>query len=107
MCEALLFAALLATAYPAFLLLALSQKQNWLRVSHDASAGTRPPAWPLRAAGCALLALALGIALVRDGAGFGPILWVISLAVAAGAAAATLTARPAWLRSMVGRLRVP
>lgn len=101
MLEALLFAGLVATAYFGFLLLALSQKQNWKRVWRDVAATVQPPSRQLRIAGSMLLALSLALALFRDGVAFGSILWVIFLCIAGIAVAATLAAWPSRLRLVI------
>lgn len=101
MLEALLFAGLFATAYLGFLLLALSQKQNWKRVLPDAAATVQPPSRRLRIAGSVLLTLSLALALFRDGAAFGSILWMIFLSIAGIAVAATLAAWPSRLRLVI------
>ncbi len=59
-----------------------------------------------------LLALALALALARDGASFGSVLWVVELSIGAMAVVATLTWRPAWLKPLArlaaaGRPRRP
>lgn len=87
---------ILATSYLGFALLALSQDKNWELVTRQrhVPAGR---ALPLRLAGYGLLALALALALARDGASFGSILWVVGLSVGALATVATLTWRRDWL----------
>jgi hypothetical protein len=96
---AVLIVAILAAAYLGFALLALSQDRHWLHLS-----GARhcPPriARILRVAGCALLVAGLGLALFRDGAGFGSLVWATTLTVGAFAVVCTLTWRPHWLRPL-------
>ncbi|CAN7483066.1 DUF3325 domain-containing protein [Phenylobacterium sp. LjRoot225] len=107
MSEASLLAAMFLSAQAGFLLLALSQPRNWKLVMGEAAPASR---WGrrLRFGGYALLAASLGIALHRDGPSFGPILWTVSLTVAAASVVAWLTwhaprLRPV-LRALVGTL---
>jgi hypothetical protein len=97
--QAVLIVAVLATAYLGFALLALSQDRHWLHLS-----GARhcPPrlARIFRVAGYALLIAGLGAALLRDGAGFGSLVWMTTLTVGAFAVVCTLTWRPYWLRPL-------
>ena len=97
--EAVLLVLIFAACYLGFALLALSQDRNWELVTgqRDVPAGR---AVALRIAGYGLLAAALPLALARDGASFGSILWGVGLSLAALATVATLTWRPAWLRPL-------
>jgi hypothetical protein len=97
--ELLLFAALLVALHVGFALLALSQARHWRAI------GVGPPlprmaAIIVRAFGFALLSLALPIALWRDGADFGSLLWGVLLSVAACAVTLTLTWHPGWLKPL-------
>ena len=85
-----LLAATLAIATLAFLLLAASQQQNWslLRLS----SGPRPPGG-LRPAGWLLLGLSPAAAILRDGAGFGVLLWAMLLPLAASLVAGLIALR--------------
>jgi Protein of unknown function (DUF3325) len=98
--DAVLLASLFAANYCGLGLLASSQAKNWSRVS-----GTRQQQlgakWFVRAVGCGLLIGSLVVAILRQGASFGTILWCTSLSVAAIAVAFTLTWRPRWLRVIV------
>ena len=99
MTDAALLVALLGTSYAGFALLALSQDRHW----HHLGGGRRCPgplATLLRGIGAVLLAAALVLALVRDGAGFGALLWSTALSVCAFAVVCTLTWRPHWLRPL-------
>ena len=60
----------------------------------------------LRAIGYSALAVSLALTLLRDGASFGSVLWVLVLTAGAVAVAFTLTWRPAWLRLAVRVARV-
>ena len=97
--DILLLTALLAACYAGFALLALSQDRNWESVT---GARHLPPgrALPLRLLGYSLLAVGLAPALLRDGAGFGSLLWGVSLSLGAIAIVATLTWRRRWLRPL-------
>ena len=95
--SALLLAGLALSAYLGFALLALSQARHWRRVS-GAEPQPRVRARALRAFGSLALLLALGLALLRDGPGFGTLLWATAISLAAAAVAVTLAWRPAWLR---------
>ena len=97
--ETALLAATAAACYFGFALLALSQDRHWHQVE-----GARhcPPriVIPLRTAAFACLLLALVLALQRDGAGFGSLLWGTIISVCAFAVVATLTWRSHWLRPL-------
>jgi Protein of unknown function (DUF3325) len=88
-----------AACYLGFALLALALRRHW-----EAVTGQRelPPALPrvLRALGSVGLAAGLGLALWRDGASFGSVLWVTLLAAAGLAMVFTLAWRPRWLRPL-------
>lgn len=107
--ETVSLSALAAACYLGFALLALSQDRHWHQVD-----GARhcPPRLliPLRTAGFTCLLLALVLALQRDGAGFGTLLWGTMVSIGAFAVVATLAWRPRWLRPLArfchrGRLR--
>jgi hypothetical protein len=68
-----------AACYLGFALLALSLQRHWEEVTGQHEL---PPAVPgvLRALGYAALIAGLGLALWRDGASFGSVLWVFTLA---------------------------
>jgi hypothetical protein len=97
--EATLIVAVLAISYLGFALLALSQDRHWL---HLCGARHCPPgiARRLRVAGYTSLAAGLWLALLRDGPGFGSLVWVTTLTVASFAVVCTLTWRPHWLRPL-------
>lgn len=88
----LLLAALIMSLVGGFAMLALSQERNWRLVSHA------PPPRLLakvifRAAGFGLLALALQLALWRDGNGFGALLWGTLISLSAFAVVMLLSLR--------------
>lgn len=97
--EAALIVAVLTMTYLGFALLALSQERHWLHLCGERHC---PPgiARRLRLAGYASLAAGLCLALLRDGAGFGSLVWVMTLTVASFAVVCTLTWRPQWLRPL-------
>ncbi len=97
--QAALIVAVLAVSYLGFALLALSQDRHWLHLSGEPHCPPRI-ARSLRVAGYALLIAGLGLALVRDGAGFGSLVWVTMLTVGSFAVVCTLTWRPHWLRPL-------
>jgi hypothetical protein len=102
--DALLLAAVIATAYGGFALLALSQRKHWTLITGS----TMCPLSVVRgfrAGGSVLLALSFAVALWRDGVSFGALLWSIVISVAAIAVAFTLTWRPHWLRRIATLLR--
>jgi len=93
MSDTVLLLGVFAAAYAGFALLALSQGRHWTSV-----AGTKPPgrvhAIVLRAGGGATIAFSLALALMRDGASFGALLWATAISLAALAVAFTLAWRP-------------
>lgn len=92
--------AVIGTLYLGFVLLALSQDRHW----HEAGGQRQcPPRMRrmLRPAGYALLIVALVLALMRDGASFGALLWATTISAGAFAVVCTLTWRPRWLRPLV------
>jgi len=103
--DSLLLLALFAAAYAGFALLALSQARHW-RTVVGAAALPRSRVLLLRTLGGALIALSLLLALMRDGASFGSLLWATAISLAALAVAFTLAWRPRLLRplAVVGRL---
>ena len=76
--EAALLLALFLSCYLGFALLALSQDRHWNHVGGGRHCPRRT-AVLLRVAGYALLFCALVIALERDGASFGSLLWACLL----------------------------
>ena len=106
----LLLVGILTAAYLGFALLALTQARSWQRVSQ-----TPPPA-TIRALGLRTLGsrtlgglalvLSLVLCLVRDGPGFGALLWATSISIAAAAVAFTLTWGPGLLRPMAVMMTV-
>lgn len=100
----LLAAAFVTTVYLGFVLLALSQDRHW----HDLG-GARycplPLRTALRIAGGALVVAGLPLAVLRDGAGFGALLWVTGLSACAFAVVGTLTWRRQWLSPLARLLR--
>ena len=97
--ETVLLLATAATCYLGFALLALSQDRHWHQVEGSRNC---PPHLliPLRTAGFACLLLALVLALHRDGASFGSLLWATLISACAFAVVATLTWRAHWLRPL-------
>ena len=87
-------------AYLGFALLALTQARPWQRVS-PAPQPTRIRRLALRILGGLALLLSLVLCLVRDGPGFGALLWATMISLAAIAVAFTLTWRPSLLRPLV------
>jgi len=59
----------------------------------------------LRGAGAGMIALSLVLALMREGPGFGSLLWATMISLAALAVAFTLAWRPRWLRPLAVALR--
>lgn len=103
MIATLLIALALAT-YLGFALLALSQDRHWQRAGGGMACPPRL-VLPLRVVGYLLLFAALVLALVRDGAGFGSLLWGTMLTVGAVAVVCTLAWRAHWLRPFVRLLQ--
>lgn len=97
--EAALILAVLAVTYLGFAALALSQDRHWLHLSGERHC---PPdvVRNLRVVGHGLLTAGLGLALCRDGPGFGSLVWATTLTVASFAVVCTLTWRPHWLRPL-------
>ena len=94
--------ALSLAAYAGFLLLALAQARPRQRLGLAAklAPGRR---FGLRLGGALLLALALVLALMRDGPGFGGLLWGTAISLAALAVACTLS----WPPRLVTRVTRP
>jgi hypothetical protein len=103
MLDAALLAGLFAANYCGLGLLASSQAKHWPHVT-GTSLNPRRPTWLVRALGCGLLAGSVVVAVLRQGPGFGSILWCTSLSISAISVAFTLTWRPHWLRVMVAPL---
>jgi hypothetical protein len=95
-----LLLAVLAACYVGFALLALSQDRHWHHLERRRHCPPRA-VLPLRMAGYGLLFAALVLALVRDGPGFGSLLWATMISIGALAVVCTLTWRPLWLRPLV------
>ena len=91
--------ALSLAAYAGFLLLALAQARPRQRLGLAAqlAPGRR---FGLRLGGALLLALALVLALARDGPGFGGLLWGTAISLAALAVACTLSWPPRLVTSV-------
>ncbi len=96
MANLLLFVGLILALHAGFALMALSQDRH-RRTLGVATPLSRRRALVLRIAGGTLIALGLLMALWRDGPGFGPLLWITLLSVAALAVTAIVTWRPRWL----------
>lgn len=88
----LLLCACLAS-YGGFACLALAMPEHWERAGFDPSAQPRAGP-PLRLGGAVLLTAAAFLCMVRDGAGFGVLLWVQLMTAGAIGVAFTLTWRP-------------
>ncbi len=75
-----LLVATLGLAVVGFAMIAVSQKQHWwlLRLSRSAT-----PVMALRLAGSLFLAVSTIPAVLRDGLGFGLLIWAIALSIAA------------------------
>ena len=87
--EAMLLLAVFVAAYLGFAALAMSQDRHW----HHVGGGRHCPrrtSLVLRCAGWALLLAALVLALVRDGASLGSLLWATVITVGALCVVATL-----------------
>ena len=103
MAPALLLAVALA-CYFGFALLALSQDRHWERAGGSRCCPARL-VLPMRVLGYALLLASLALALWRDGASFGSLVWATMLSVGAVAVTCTLTWRANWLRPVVRTLQ--
>lgn len=99
MAAALLIALVLAS-YCGFALLALSQERHWRRAGGSLPCPARLVV-PMRVLGYGLLLAALALALVRDGASFGSLVWATMLSVGAIAVVGTLTWRAHWFAPFV------
>ena len=91
--------ALTLASYLGFALLALSQDRHWQRAGGAVPCPARVV--PLRTLGYGLLLIALALALLRDGAGFGSLVWATMSSVGALAVVGTLTWRAHWLGPLV------
>ena len=97
--EAILLLCLLACAYLGFAALAMSQDHHWHHLGGSRHCPRRACV-VLRVAGWALLLAALVLALARDGAGFGSLLWGTIITIGALCVVATLSWRAHWLRPL-------
>ncbi|GEP54350.1 DUF3325 domain-containing protein [Reyranella soli] len=95
--DALLLLGIFAGAYLGFAALAMSQDRHWHHLG-GARHCPRRACMALRCAGWALLLASLVLALMRDGAGFGSLLWATVITVGALSVVATLSWRAHWLR---------
>lgn len=95
--EAILLLAVFACAYLGFAALAVSQDRHWHHLGGSRHCPRRV-CTVLRGMGWMLLLAALVVALVRDGAGFGSLLWATVVTVGALCVVATLSWRAHWLR---------
>ncbi len=102
--EAGLLLGLFAACYLGFTALALSQDRHWHHVG-GARHCPRRTAMLLRIAGGVLIVAALVLALMRDGAGFGSLLWATAISVGALLVVATLSWRARWLRPLASLLQ--
>jgi ABC-type molybdate transport system permease subunit len=80
--EAVLLLALALSSYVGFALLALSQHRDWQRAGGEALCPAHL-VLPPRVVGYGLLLVALAVALLRAGAGFGSLMWATMLSVGA------------------------
>lgn len=99
MSDGVLLIGTFGAAYVGFALLALSQTRHWRRVLDAPPPSFRQPRM-LRALGGAAIGLSLALALLRDGPGFGALLWATVLSLVALAVAFTLAWRPKWLQPL-------
>ncbi len=101
--QSLLLALALGSAALGFALLALALPRHW-----EDSTGERVDAVParraMRGAGASLLVLSLAACLLRDGASFGALLWVLILFGAAAGVALVLAWVPQWLLPLARRV---
>jgi hypothetical protein len=97
--DATLLLAIFAASYLGFAALAMSQDRHWHRIGGGRSCPPRTAA-VLRVAGYFLLIAALALALERDGAGFGSLLWGTIITIGALCVVVTLSWRAHWLRPM-------
>lgn len=104
--ETMLLAALLAAAYCGFTALAVAQPRHWTRVIGEGAPSQRQ-VWRLRGGGYVLLLVAFALALLRDGASFGIVLWATAISLSAMSVAFTLTWRPRWALMIVAPLGQP
>lgn len=86
-----------------FALLALSQGSHW-RAAGGSAQLPRPAVLALRIFGFSLLLLGLIVAVLRDGGGFGALLWACLLSLAAFAVTAALSFHPRCLRGLASTI---
>jgi hypothetical protein len=91
--------ALVACSAAGFALIALTQPQHRLRAAGTPALDPRK-ALRRRLLGAAFLAASAAVAIWRQGASFGAILWVLSLSAGALLVAAVLAWRPRLLRRL-------
>jgi len=85
----MLLSGVFITAWLGFACLALGQARHWRAVVGGSPPGRRV-VLALRGLGTGLLGASLALALLRDGASFGSLLWATALSLAALAVAFTL-----------------
>ncbi|ABE64447.1 hypothetical protein Nham_3722 [Nitrobacter hamburgensis X14] len=97
--DALCLFAAFAVTYLAFASFALVQKRHWQAVTgtHDCALGGKEL---LKVGGIVCLAAGCAIVVWREGADYGPLLWVTQLIVAACGVVATLSLRPRLLKPL-------
>jgi len=83
----MLLAAVFVTSWLGFALLALSQDRHWRKVTGFSTPPGRRRVIIFRIAASLLLAASLALALLRDGPGFGSLLWATAVSIAALAVA--------------------
>lgn len=86
-----------AASYTGFACMALAMPDHWTRAGGVAD---RPAtrARRLRRVGAVILGIACALCIMRDGASFGIILWIVLMSASAIAVALTLTWHPRLLR---------
>ena len=92
-------------AWLGFALLALSQQRHFVHV-HKSNVPAALAIYAQRAIFFIAIGANLVCCLAGQGAGFGALLWVLSLSAAAMAMALTLTWRPHWLYCLAHPLRL-
>ena len=99
MAQAMLLFGIFLVLYLGFAALAMSQDRHWQRLSGDKQCPRRT-AIALRAVGWMLLGTGLVLALLRDGGGFGTLLFGTGISIGALAVVATLTWQASLLRPL-------
>lgn len=97
--DGLMLLAVFALAYAGFAAIALTLDRHWRDLVDGRASPLRRMVRRLRLSGGVCAVMALAVAILRDGAAFGSLLWVLALTTGAVAVNATITWRTALSRT--------